>query len=746
VDLARTITRAQKEEWRILKAYGYGYTAEGTALVERCFNKLAAYIKEALRRQPRSHSLAEPLWLVLKELDADKLAVAVLTAFVHSVWLRDPEERSPSLKSQLSIGHSIRRECLHHELLQSDRELLKKATKAAKRYPDVRRREREIERMLTAAGFRVSEWSEHQLVEAGNWGMESVVAALPTVYTLDKKGAPVIFEDAVESASAISQQLLLRDPIYSPRRLPPQPWTSWENEDGATLVRNARSVSAIKTALRKGTMTQHVDGVNRLQSVPWIINTRVLDVLNALDPSDPVLKLKGRSGRGIGGEELFKNDIEIARQLTGARFWTPYNLDWRGRAYTLSDFGFWREDRVRSLFLFANGLPIGTRGIYWLKLHVANTGDFDKISKRSLDERVQWTDANISKIELVATDPVRNTWWRETDQPFQFLAACCELETALRVGPTHVTRLPIGFDGSANGVQHMAAMMRAENEGALVNLTPQSEPTDLYEIIAQNLNERLESLEGAHDKYVRLCHSWGVDRKLTKKPTMTFPYSATPVGMRKQITEILEERGFPVEFKAAHWLAGQINSTVIGVLKGPSKAMEFLKGCADLMAKQNKAVTWTTPTGFPLCNRYQKSRTKRIRLWLHDRPIRRVLADGFKPKILKRKVKNGISPNITHAVDSSHLMMTVNAAVTAGIGSVAAIHDCYCCLAPQADSFRRIIREQFVRLHRENDILAQVRDAVVRDLGMQNSKEIPTIPQRGTLDLRGILAAEYAFS
>src|SRR5262249_22957734 len=266
----------------------------------------------------------------------------------------------------------------------------------------------------------------------------------------------------------------------------------------------------------------------------------------------------------------------------------------------------------------ARYLPIGTRGLYWLKLHVASTGDFDKISKRSLDERVQWTDANISKIELVATGPVRNTWWREADQPFQFLAACCELETALRVGPTHVTRLPIGFDGSANGVQHMAAMMRAENEGALVNLTPQSEPTDLYEIIAQNQNERLESLEGRRDdKYAKLCRSWGVDRKLTKKPTMTFPYSATPVGMRKQINEILEERGFPVDFKAAHWLAGQINSTVIGVLKGPSKAMEFLKGCADLMAKQNKAVTWTTPTGFPLCNRYQKSRTKRIKLWLH---------------------------------------------------------------------------------------------------------------------------------
>src|SRR5262245_43934256 len=73
MDLARTTARAQKEERRILQAYGYGFTAEGTALVERCFNQLPAYIKETLRRQPRSHSLSESLWLVLKELDADSL-------------------------------------------------------------------------------------------------------------------------------------------------------------------------------------------------------------------------------------------------------------------------------------------------------------------------------------------------------------------------------------------------------------------------------------------------------------------------------------------------------------------------------------------------------------------------------------------------------------------------------------------------------------------------------------------------
>ena len=145
--------------------------------------------------------------------------------------------------------------------------------------------------------------------------------------------------------------------------------------------------------------------------------------------------------------------------------------------------------------------------------------------------------------------------------------------------------------------------------------------------------------------------------------------------------------------------------------------MDFMKSCAELLAEQNKAVTVISPTGLPLSNRYSRSRTKRIKLWLMDKAVRRVMADGFEPKILKRKVKNGISPNITHMVDSSHLMMTVNACVAEGITNVAAIHDSFNCLASQADRFNAIIREQFVRLHTEHDILADIREAVVRELG-----------------------------
>jgi DNA-directed RNA polymerase len=47
-----------------------------------------------------------------------------------------------------------------------------------------------------------------------------------------------------------------------------------------------------------------------------------------------------------------------------------------------------------------------------------------------------------------------------------------------------------------------------------------------------------------------------------------------------------------------------------------------------------------------------------------------------------------------------------------------------------------IIREEFVRLHTEHDILAEMREG----------NDAPPIPERGTLDLNEILEADFAFS
>jgi DNA-directed RNA polymerase len=52
--------------------------------------------------------------------------------------------------------------------------------------------------------------------------------------------------------------------------------------------------------------------------------------------------------------------------------------------------------------------------------------------------------------------------------------------------------------------------------------------------------------------------------------------------------------------------------------------------------------------------------------------------------------------------------LLVNAAVAEGITSIATVHDIFGCLPAQAERFRRIIREQFVKMYAENDVLAHV--------------------------------------
>ena len=69
------------------------------------------------------------------------------------------------------------------------------------------------------------------------------------------------------------------------------------------------------------------------------------------------------------------------------------------------------------------------------------------------------------------------------DEPIQFVAACVELVQAWD-NPKFVTRLPLTFDASCSGLQHLCAMTRDEEGGRYVNLIP-SEETDDFNVAYQ---------------------------------------------------------------------------------------------------------------------------------------------------------------------------------------------------------------------------------------------------------------------
>ena len=88
--------------------------------------------------------------------------------------------------------------------------------------------------------------------------------------------------------------------------------------------------------------------------------------------------------------------------------------------------------------------------------------------------------------------------------------------------------------------------------------------------------------------------------------------------------------------------------------------------------------------------------------------------------------------------------LLVNAAVAQGITSVATVHDSW--LTAQAERFRRIIREQFVKMYEDHDMLQEVLDWARKDLAENAKGLLGKPPKNGSLNVKEILEAEYAFA
>jgi DNA-directed RNA polymerase, mitochondrial len=123
----------------------------------------------------------------------------------------------------------------------------------------------------------------------------------------------------------------------------------------------------------------------------------------------------------------FLYKLETARVFLNHEFYFPHNVDFRGRAYPmpihLHHLG---SDVCRGLLRFAEKKPLQARGLFWLKVHLANL--FGK-NKMNFDGRVEWTENNKANVLSAADDPLgpAKAWWLEADEPWQALAVCFEL-------------------------------------------------------------------------------------------------------------------------------------------------------------------------------------------------------------------------------------------------------------------------------------------------------------------------------
>src|SRR5690606_17380310 len=132
-----------------------------------------------------------------------------------------------------------------------------------------------------------------------------------------------------------------------------------------------------------------------------------------------------------------------------------------------------------------------------------------------------------------------------------------------RFGWGYPSSLPIGLDGSCNGLQHYSAALRDPEGGRAVNLIGGEVPSDIYGIVAEKVLAKVReflrpegpdtgtipNLEKARKVWAErgidelaMARAWmefGLDRKVTKRAVMTLPYGATQFSARDFIEDPL---------------------------------------------------------------------------------------------------------------------------------------------------------------------------------------------------------------
>ena len=517
-----------------------------------------------------------------------------------------------------------------------------------------------------------------------------------------------------------------------------------------------------------------LDGLNAMQKTEWSVNSQVLEVMENLFKANSRLanlpaydfdefvfsipypedatkeeQAKWCQRREESYGEWFKQEQARARMLVRLAlakklqqhdfFYHVMTLDFRGRCYTTCELlSHQSSDYDRALIHFAEPVKQTERGMYWLKVHVANLFDQDKIS---FDERVAWVDSNMDMLRAVYEDPYSNRDWvsnkKKKNPSFQRLAAVFELFRT-----DGMTQLPVQMDGACNGSQHWSAIMGDETIAELTNVLPNQEPQDLYQYIADKTTTycKREDGNGWCDEFL---NHWsdGIDRAVTKRPTMCDAYGLTFYGIQKYIKIeghvdwVSRDRqgGAIVE------LARAIQSGLGEALELPNQGKEWLKECAEIVGDAGFHLEYTVPSGFKVVHAYYEIKKRRSLASLFNH--KELIFWNVSKNVHKDKAMLGIPPNYIHSLDASHMFCTIKRMIDSGIVKFSMIHDSFGCPAPDVDIMNGLIREEFLKMHKENQL-----EIFKRCVEATTGVTLPDVPDRKTMDISRVLDSRYFFS
>ena len=514
-------------------------------------------------------------------------------------------------------------------------------------------------------------------------------------------------------------------------------------------------------------------------------------------------------------------------------FFQYTELDYRGRAYSAEGhLNYQGSDIARGLMLFAEQKIVTDRGLHWMAIYTANcynrsytleelkelewlTTDYVTmlegqgleditVDKMTLEDRAMWTWKNLTEIVEIGRNRRFNDEVTKCEKPVLFLACAIEWHHYIQAeldGVPFRSGLPIPVDGSNNGWQHLAAMSKDDQAGALVGLTMSEVPNDFYiqtakvmmdlepgffgqagmpmKHIRNGLSKR-GSMTRAYsagqakiaDSMYQDCYTAGYDKlygidmltcdQLSKSLVAAIDQVCPgPMGVMKYLQEVIQhELGHYAQFDVE--TGNKINSDIVRNLlreqktlraKPASKMSEEELDRLDAVAVSlqryerrlvsgcgSNVATWVTPSGFPVYYDAPYMREDSCRGYIKGANKIGKIRHIVKLSTETPDVKDyasGIAPNFVHSMDAAHMMMVINAQG----GPFGAIHDSFSVHADDVDRLVGNIKRTFIEMYDVDDFLAEATDWILQDTEGFNKPQ----PKYGGLDVKEINQAAYFF-
>lgn len=428
-------------------------------------------------------------------------------------------------------------------------------------------------------------------------------------------------------------------------------------------------------------------------------------------------------------------------------FWYPVFFDDRGRWYYRGTPHPQGSDVAKGVLHFHNKRALGERGVFWLKVHIANSSGFDK---DRMHARAAWTETHWKRISEALDDPTSDPDVWGKDAPWCVYSAAWELREAYRSGNPfeYKTGVCIHMDATCSGLQHFSALLRDPVGAWFTNLLdPGYGPKqDIYRKVSSVVLERVQKdadAGGDDSEFAKFFLQFEIPRALAKTPVMTYVYGATLAGTAQFVEGFYEEEIFPLvgakwpeemsSYNACMYMARKMFEGIAETVPAAAAAMRWLRQ----VARENpsgKPMQWHTPCGFKVVHDYQDFTDARVRV--RSCGVEYLIVRDWGEGTRMHAMQNALPPNFTHGQDATHVTLTANAMCDAGHEFVG-IHDSFGTHPSSVDAMHVIIREQFLEMYRRPSLLTTFMWEVDAKL---------EVPERGDFDLSNVLRSEFFFS